>query len=165
MKRWRQTVEYFGCGANQREVRRFQRLAGNSDASSWHCDLDKFVASLHCKYGHVLASTKLPRKAGEDYEWQYVCPIALMQLTCERSLNFTVFLEDALRGGAELVIYADEFTPGNVLRPDKGRQALAIYWSLNGFPSWWQARNSAGWFYFGLLATRVVETLEAEVST
>eukprot|EP00974_Lingulodinium_polyedra_P022899 2209521-Lingulodinium_polyedra.AAC.1 len=33
-----------------------------------------------------------------------------------------------------ICIYSDEVQPGNVLRPDKGRSFLAVYWGVTELP-------------------------------
>ncbi|CAE7938048.1 unnamed protein product, partial [Symbiodinium necroappetens] len=52
-------------------------------------------------------------------------------------------------------MYADEIKPGNVLRPDKGREQLCFYWTLKELPSWFVSRDQ-GWFFFGCFPTSMI---------
>ena len=37
--------------------------------------------------------------------------------------------------------YADEVQPGNVLRPDRGRSFLAVYWGVKEAPDFFRSRG------------------------
>jgi hypothetical protein len=46
-------------------------------------------------------------------------------------------------------MYNDGVTPGNMIRPDKGRHFEALYWTLLEYPSWFRTRiGAAGWVGF-----------------
>ena len=66
--------------------------------------------------------------------------------------------------GPRLVLYADEFTPGNALRPDSGRSTCAVYYTFENFPEWWRCRQE-GWMTLGCLRTQKIEELECGMST
>ena len=55
------------------------------------------------------------------YRWPYLDPFATLWLACKLCIAFAVMCRDAVRDGpGSVIIYADEVTPGNVLRPDSG---------------------------------------------
>ena len=99
---------------------------------------------------------------------EFVHPFALLWHLCAASVHFFDFLAEGYRqsaGGSaaavpsgsategapqplwRIVLYADEATPGNVHRPDKGRQFMAVYWTFREWPDWFRA-GRAGWFPF-----------------
>ena len=71
-------------------------------------------------YGQVLQYLELSWK-GRPYLWPYLNPFALLFYICSTCVAFARMLKDSVAGiVANIIIYADECTPGNVLRPDKG---------------------------------------------
>ena len=64
--------------------------------------------------------------------------------------------------GPRLVLYADEFTPGNALRPVV--EMRAVYYTFENFPEWWRCRQE-GWMTLGCLRTQKIEELECGMST
>jgi hypothetical protein len=84
-----------------------------------------------------------------------VNPFALVSLACKRNINFNNMFH-ALASGGEFAFWCDEFKPGNALRPDKGREVMAIYWTVDTLPSWFQ-RRKWGLFFFGAYPTSRLE--------
>jgi hypothetical protein len=64
----------------------------------------------------------------------YTCPLAWLYLLSVQNSAFVDLLgrqlptSDGVSRG-RLVLYADEVTPGNPLRPDRGRTYYAFYWA------------------------------------
>ena len=74
-----------------------------------------------------------------------MCPHAWLHLVCSSSLRFGEFLVERLGHGlsGSTCSCPDDVMPGNALRPDRGRQFLAIYWGIPQMPDWFRSR--AGW--------------------
>ena len=62
-----------------------------------------------------------------------------------------------------IALYIDEMTPGNVLRPDRGRAVQDIFWTFIDFPGWFLSRQDA-WFVFACLRSTQKDTLPGGVS-
>ena len=102
-------------------------------------------------YGPVIQHKDLgPDQAPQEFAH----PFALLWFLCAHSEDFFHFLKgnySAQNGSAmeegipcgRICIYADETTPGNVHRPDKGRSFTGIYWTFLDFPNWYRS-GSAG---------------------
>jgi hypothetical protein len=60
-------------------------------------------------------------------------------------------------------LYADEATPGNVHRPDKGRKFMAVYWTFREFPDWFR-NGPAGWFPLSFVHHKVMDTIPGGLS-
>ena len=96
-------------------------------------------------YGDVLKAFEISASSG-PMKVHYVCPHAWLHLVCSSSPRFGEFLVERLGHGLQgsICIYSDEVMPGNALRPDRGRQFLAIYWGIPQMPDWFRSR--AGWW-------------------
>ena len=64
---------------------------------------------------------------------------------------------------AHLVFYVDECKPGNVLRPDKGRELACFYWTVREFPSWFRARDG-GWLFFSTFPSKWIHRVPGGAS-
>ena len=86
--------------------------------------------------------------------WKYLHPLALVFLLSTLSEAFGKLMSDIIAGNRTLsvILYCDEFRPGNVLRPDKGRGTQNILWIFSDFPDWFVCRADA-WFQFGVMRT------------
>ncbi len=104
-----------------------------------------------------------PNQVSGPYEWEYVSPAALLHGACHHSSRFGLLLQRSTHPVARLVIYTDEFCPGNALRPDKGSSMECIYYTFLDFPPWWRMRVN-GWFFFGALLSKVVGRIEGGMS-
>ena len=90
--------------------------------------------------------------------WKYIHPLALIYLLSRLSLAFGRLMSEIISGHKVLsvIVYVDEFKPGNVLRPDKGRGTHNILWIFSDFPEWLICRADA-WFQFGVLRSKWLE--------
>ena len=79
----------------------------------------------------------------------YANPFALLFLACSRAVDFGTFLRGCLGGDGRggFVFFCDETTPGNPLRPDKGRKIMNIYYTVKQFPNWFRGQSHA-WLSF-----------------
>ena len=118
-------------------------------------------------YGPVFQHTE----CGADEEpIGFIHPFALLYYLCEHSEVFYRFLKtnhtnsDGSAKEGRLCIYADETTPGNVHRPDKGRQYMAVYWTLLDFPNWFRS-GPAGWLPFAFIDHEALASLAAGLSS
>ena len=72
---------------------------------------------------------------------------ALFQVLCNESSSFQAFLratqERAGTRSLGLLIYMDEIKPGNVLRPDAGRNTFAVYAQLTDVPEHCRSATAA----------------------
>ena len=85
-------------------------------------------------YGVVLQYMDLTVE-GKLYRWPFLDPFATLWYSCQICPGYALMLRDSLAGTVGgIVIYADEVTPGNVLRPDSG--TLARYRISNRITSW-----------------------------
>lgn len=111
-------------------------------------------------YGLVVKQLQFPG----GLSLPYVCPFALLYYMCSLSDHFAALLRESLSGGpGRLIMYIDEFRPGNVLRPDKGRACQCVYWTLVDFPAWFRTRD-AGWMTALCARTSVVTECPGQVS-
>ena len=106
-------------------------------------------------YGHVIESMDLDAHH-ERYSWCYINPHAFLYVMCTTCEAFFGFILQHCPHGMDIALYADEAKPGNVLRPDAGRSALCIYWTITQLPAWFRSR-SVGSFLFGILQSKRIE--------
>ena len=100
---------------------------------------DKKTLSEHTPYGPMEKSIKV-----QDTIVKYICPMALLFASCAGSDTWAIFLTSVLLNKVgRFILYLDDVTPGNALRPDHGRKYYALYWSLIEFPSWLRSRKIA----------------------
>jgi len=62
-----------------------------------------------------------------------------------------------------LILYVDEVTPGNPLRPQSDRKFQAIYWFVFEWPMWLLTRT-ASWPVFGILKSCNVDEIPGGIS-
>lgn len=86
--------------------------------------------------GRVLDCLTVPID-GQPWQWHILRPAALLDRLCSINNKFG----DLVAATDNVVMYADEIKPGNVLRPDKGREQLCFYWTLKELPSWFVSRD------------------------
>ena len=71
-------------------------------------------------YGPVLQHMDLVVD-DKPFAWPFIHPFAMLYYACSCCEAFALMLKRSLSGRpGSVVIYADECTPGNVLRPDDG---------------------------------------------
>lgn len=118
-------------------------------------------------FGTVLQTMTL--ECTPPLEWSYIHPIALVYMLSEVSSEFSALMHriiDKLNSNdptLNIILYIDECRPGNVLRPDKGRAVQHILWSFVEFPEWLTVRDQ-GWFTFGCIRSKCIETLPSHIS-
>ena len=114
-------------------------------------------------YGTVLQHLELELD-GRPYRWPCLYPFALLHHLCTLSVAFAHIITGALRGRpGHLIVYADEFTPGNPFRPDEGRKVWAVYWTMREWPEF--LRHSVlGWLSFGFIRTKLVNKIAGGIS-
>ena len=173
----------------QRRTRGRGRAQPNDPAEVLRQELlaaDEDIRQIHTPYGPLFRSFEIPsRTEGESLNVTYVCPFAFLFYACEFAPPFAAFLEACIgRRGlanrempgsstdqplpadapkASVVFYYDEVTPGNNLRPDKGRQYLAVYWTFLEFPAWFRASQN-GWFTMCYVPVETLAKMPAEHS-
>lgn len=95
-----------------------------------------------------------------NLKWHFIEPAALMHVLATDSEEFRNLMVGimATRGSEHLgiVIFMDECTPGNVMRPDNGRELQHVLWTLVEFPDWLSVRDE-GWFTFGCCRSSLVD--------
>ena len=114
---------------------------------------------------------------------KYVCPFALLWLTCQECPGFLSWIAafacmgmaafrasqywDEAKPGAQpparIAIYEDEVCPGNTHRHDKGRKYLAIYWTFLDLPEWFRSSMN-GWFTFTFVTATKIEEIRGSDS-
>lgn len=100
---------------------------------------------------------------GKPYQWPYLHPFALLHYLCSLSVAYASIVCSSLRGlVANIILYADECTPGNVLRHDSGRQVWCIYWTFKELPEFLRHRE-VGWLSFGYIRTTLVSQIKGQL--
>ena len=113
-------------------------------------------------YGPVVQRVKLT----DTYTLDYVHPCAFfyyLSMICE---HFCKFINDILdtigTRPLRIVVYGDEMTPGNPLRPDEGREAWQWSFSILEFPNH-VLHSHAGWIHLTTLRKSVLKDLAGGV--
>lgn len=79
-------------------------------------------------------------------------PFAFLWYSASLSPEAGKFFQTWLSGKiCRIAFYNDNVTPGNVLRPDRGRTFEAIYWTFIEFPAWFRSKASSSWFVFAMV--------------
>ena len=121
-----------------------------------HCD-------VRTPYGPVLQTLDLPLPTPR--RWSFTHPLALLYHLATLNSAFGELMVNSMQPGKPmtLVLYMDEITPGNPLRPEKSRTMQAIYWAFLEWPQYILQRVAA-WMCFGVLRTTVAEQLAGKMS-
>ena len=92
-----------------------------------------------------------------EVEIYHVNPFAFLSHAIQTSPLFENFLRSlvgAAPGGTlDFIFYLDKAKPGNQQRPDDGRTAQCLYWSILQFPMWFRSRR-CGWIPFGYVLAK-----------
>lgn len=91
---------------------------------------------LNSEFDPLLTTIKLPLKNGDLFDWYISSPSATLQYFATTSVKIRMLLQRAIpRPDAtiNIILYADEVTPGSLLRPDNQRKFMAWYWSVVEF--------------------------------
>ena len=127
---------------------------GKGRGSSLRQACRKFAALVHkpslqsTPYGQVVKEMEVDTVNG-PVQLDYVCPHSWLYFVCSMCQPFAEFLTGCLSQGlpgqetfaGSICIYSDEVQPGNVLRPDIGRQFLAVYWAVKEMPDYFRSRG------------------------
>ena len=106
-------------------------------------------------YGLVVQSMDI----GDGVMWDFINPFALIYHLTSISTAFSEFFHEAVhraRGELQVLIYGDEFVPGNPNRVDKGRSLMSYYYSFLSFPTY-MLNMCQGWFVFGELRNKLLK--------
>jgi len=117
-------------------------------------------------YGNLISIVSLPLEdeTADPYQWPIVNPFAFLYVMCLKSVRFAAFLKKCVGGGvAGIVLYTDETTPGNQLRPDSRGDIQCFYWTFSNFPDWYRSRRF-GWFAFGFLTVTKQHEVKGDIS-
>jgi len=86
---------------------------------------------------NLLGFVDLPLASGGMFKWPLLRPDLLLQHTVRSSPAFARAFTEALRtcpstseNPWSLMVFFDELTPGNVLRPDNRRKIMSVYFSF-----------------------------------
>ena len=121
----------------------------------------------HCAaetpYGRVVQTMELP--SDPPVKWSFAHPLALLYHLSVLNAAFGDLMATAMRPGRPLtlILYMDEITPGNPLRPEKSRTLQAIYWAFLEWPQYILQRVAA-WPCFGVLRSTIAESLDGKMS-
>jgi hypothetical protein len=113
--------------------------------------------------GPLLKQVEVMQREGGVRSVKYICPKSLLWKMADLGEHWRDFVESTCRGRPlQVVLYADEVTPGNPLRPDKGRQFYAVFWSGLHFPNWF--RSSPGWFPLAFIPHKQIASIQGGLS-
>ena len=145
-------------------------LSGNVEADLGAADSVRRVLSAGSR-AHAEATTPygevMQHLAVNGVNIPFVSPKALLHYLCSVSPDFASLLGSVASASHDrtlrLVLYADEVTPGNVLRPDAGRKFWAIYWTVCEFPEFFR-RSEDSWFTVATIRSKFLETIPGGLS-
>ena len=145
-------------------------LSGNVEADLGAADSVRRVLSAGSR-AHAEATTPygevMQHLAVNGVNIPLVSPKALLHYLCSVSPDFASLLGSVASASHDrtlrLVLYADEVTPGNVLRPDAGRKFWAIYWTVCEFPEFFR-RSEDSWFTVATIRSKFLETIPGGLS-
>jgi hypothetical protein len=138
-------------------------ISSGAVASQCNVDCDQLMHQAHEEL-YKLAFVETPYGAplekhvlriGETALELYVLDLrANLFLLCDECPEFaSLRYANTSNGVADIIMYMDEFAPGNQLRPDKGRCVQAGCCNLFPFPMWFLL-DSATWFSLVYVASR-----------
>jgi len=127
---------------------------------------DKIVSAIQdhsnqtTPYGLVVQYMQCTNNDGTLIPLPYIHPCALLWYLSKLSREYSDLLVSMTRQQqpVDIIIYCDEFTPGNPLRPDSGRKCLGIYWLIMNMPGHLLSRDEL-WLPFGYVRHNVVNEL------
>ena len=117
-------------------------------------------ADTNTPYGRVVQNMAIQLVNGQTFGWEFIHPLAFLWYMTSKSARLGELMAAAISSAAggilSLLLYGDEFTPGNPLRPDGGRKIFAFYYAFLEWPVWMLHHRDA-WFCFGSLRVNVIE--------
>eukprot|EP00959_Pyramimonas_sp_CCMP1952_P433739 9082724-Pyramimonas_sp.AAC.1 len=117
--------------------------------------------------GSILQRSTLNLASGEVFVLDHVRPQALLYTLCAQSAHFAAFFKRCLQesnSGSGFLLYTDETTCGNQLRPDSRRKCQAMYFTHSAFPTWFRSRQD-GWFVWAYVPCEIQGDLDGGLST
>lgn len=111
-------------------------LKSGTSRSSVKRSRDSFLEEI-TPFGPLLQFMDVVMVDGSTRQIGYVHPLAFLWWIISRSKHFAQFFNDRLRASAGVlhgIVYADEVTPGNVLRRKNNRKVWAIYMAFKESP-------------------------------
>ena len=131
--------------------------------------LERYAADIATPLGPIARSIDVQMKSdpGADLAF-FQCPIlhpcALFWFLCDISAPFAMLIAEHCPGGVlDLVVWADEATSGNALRPDSSRKFMSVYWSVLQLPDHIRSQDW-GWLPFAVISYNCLKAIEAELS-
>ena len=121
-------------------------------------------------YGQVVKQLEVDTDSG-PLQLDYVCPHAWLYIVCLQCRLYAQFLTGCLGQGlpgqrelaGSICIYSDEAQPGNVLRPDRGRSFLAVYWGIKEMPDFFRSRG-LWWMTLMYVPASLIDTIKGGLS-
>lgn len=115
-----------------------------------------------------VTNVKLPLVEGGEFDWPVVLPQTWLYVA-SRTAGICDVFSDALRCNPHslnrpwrLVLYLDEITPGNALRPDNKRKVTAIYVSCLEFGP--ALCSESAWFFVGCIRSSMAKQVCGGIS-
>lgn len=134
------------------------------DAIKDRNDIDRAVNSIMRTVGQV---DELPlSEAAGTFTWHHASPQKILKYLADESAPFAALLgETHMRHQAQwhVVLYTDEITPGNVLRPDNARKIWAFYFSFREFGASILCKEEA-WIPLAVLRSTVAKNVKGQLS-
>ena len=126
--------------------------------------IDRFISETYTAVGHTI---ELPLVKGRTWDWK-VCRLdKLMAFFAKDSEAYRQILIAALQSSPEghlnAIIYLDEVTPGNVLRPDNARKFWAFYLGFREMPATALVREQF-WLPLAVLRTHEAQKVVGGIS-
>ena len=128
-------------------------------------DIRKSVACLEASsILDVQTTVELPLIKGSVFKW----PILSVKGILQKAIDISTLFRDALQAllavqaPLQIVLYTDELTPGNVLRPDNRRKCTVFYFSLLGLGH--LLRLEQMWFTAAVLQSNKLKQISGGLS-
>lgn len=129
-------------------------------------NLNLWGNDCHKMFKDQMTTVTLPLLDG-TFEWTFFSFSKLVSFHAKKNQAFAAALKKALsqsRGRPlNIILYADELTPGNVIRPDNRRKLVQWYASFADFKL--HLRNEAVWLPVAVLRSSMVGQIDGGVST
>ena len=138
----------------QRLVKSMCGSRNRNKMRDFDADLTAF-SKMVTPYGTVATTIELPAVNGDTITLHCNNPFAFLWAASSLNNEFGNFIHGHLtanNGKGRVVVYIDETTPGNALRPDNGRKFEALLFSFAELPHWYLNRMH-GFFKFAFIQT------------
>ena len=120
----------------------------------------------HKRFRSQMTTVILPLLEG-TFEWTFFSFSKLVSLHAQENQAFAAALKQAMSQSKgeplKIILYADELTPGNVIRPDNRRKLVQWYASFADFKL--HLRNEAVWLPVAVLRSSMVSQIDGGMST